>query len=148
MDKERINTVVNKLKNSKLTSYYIAQKTEITEATIGNYRKGNTSPTAANAKILEYFFSEMEEKNKGIIHGSIVEANATTNQSIVGDSNIQTGDNSKINYHNDSIKLLKAQIEEMKKILIEKDERIKEKDSQIKEKDSQINKLLLILSKS
>ena len=55
-----IDNIVKKLIESPLTSYVIAKKTCITEQTIGNYRKKLTRPTAANAKLLEYYFAEIE----------------------------------------------------------------------------------------
>ncbi|MDR2130990.1 MAG: helix-turn-helix domain-containing protein [Odoribacteraceae bacterium] len=73
----------------------------------------------------------------------------TVNQSIIGNNNVQAGDNSKVDarhYYSDSPDVLKAQIEEKERLLAEKEARIKEKDAQIKEKDAQINKLLSILS--
>lgn len=71
-------------------------------------------------------------------------------QSISGDNNIQSGNNSKIDAQLSSsgrLEKLRFQINEMDKLLQEKDLRIKEKDIQIKEKDAQISKLLSILSK-
>lgn len=50
-------SIVDILKNSPLTSYKIAKDTGISEATIGNYRKGKTIPTMANAKILAEYFN-------------------------------------------------------------------------------------------
>lgn len=70
-----IDEVVNKLIKSPMSSYLIAQKTCITEQTIGNYRKKLTRPTAANAKLLEYFFS-------GGMGGG---------QAIIGDNNTMAG---------------------------------------------------------
>ncbi|MGI6290844.1 MAG: hypothetical protein ACOXZH_00225 [Bacteroidales bacterium] len=125
--------IIEMLLKSPLTGYYIAQKTGITEQTILNYRNKKTTPTNANAKLLEYFFNEESQKK-------------STNQSIIGDNNVQAGVDAKISY-SDSCDVLKAQIEEINKLLAEKEERIKEKDMQIKEKDMQINKLLSILSK-
>jgi tRNA/tmRNA/rRNA uracil-C5-methylase (TrmA/RlmC/RlmD family) len=125
--------IIEMLLKSPLTGYYIAQKTGITEQTILNYRNKKTTPTNANAKLLEYFFNEESQKK-------------STNQSLIGDNNVQAGVDAKISY-SDSCDVLKAQIEEINKLLAEKEERIKEKDMQIKEKDMQINKLLSILSK-
>lgn len=53
-----IEKIVNTLIESQLTGYFIAQKTGITEQTILNYRNKLTSPTQANAKLLEYFFND------------------------------------------------------------------------------------------
>lgn len=58
MTDNEINEILKKLRESSLSGYLIAQKTCITETTIGNYRRGKTYPTAANAKLLEYFFME------------------------------------------------------------------------------------------
>lgn len=71
-------------------------------------------------------------------------------QSISGDNNIQAGSNSKVKaqlFRNDSLEVLRSQIDERDRLLEEKELRIKEKDTQLKEKDIQINKLLSILSK-
>ena len=71
-------------------------------------------------------------------------------QSISGDNNIQTGNDSEVSTHSskdDSLEVLRLQISEKNRLLQEKDMRIKEKDMQIKEKDAQIGKLLTILSK-
>lgn len=86
MTENEIDNIVKKLIESPLSSYLIAKKTCITEQTIGNYRKKLTRPTAANAKLLEYFFSEKSDST----------------QSIVGDNNmmagnsIQSGDSSRV----------------------------------------------------
>lgn len=71
-------------------------------------------------------------------------------QSISGDNNIQAGSNSKVKAQlsrNDSLEVLRSQIDERDRLLEEKELRIKEKDTQLREKDIQINKLLSILSK-
>ena len=55
-----MNTVekaLNLLLESKESGYRIANKTGITEATIGNYRNGKTKPTKANAMVLLQYFS-------------------------------------------------------------------------------------------
>lgn len=89
-----IDNVVDKLIKSPMSSYLIAKKTCITEQTIGNYRKKLTRPTAANAKLLEYFFAE------GIGGG----------QAIIGDNNtmagssIQNSDSSRIQELQETIK--------------------------------------------
>lgn len=63
MTQKDIEKIVEKLINCKLSGYYISKKTEITETTISNYRQKTTFPTKANAKLLEYFFNEMENNN-------------------------------------------------------------------------------------
>ena len=60
MTQKEIEKIVEKLINCKLSGYYISKKTEITETTISNYRQKTTFPTKANAKLLEYFFNEIE----------------------------------------------------------------------------------------
>ena len=60
MTQKEIEKIVEKLINCKLSGYYISKKTEITETTISNYRQNTTFPTKANAKLLEYFFIEIE----------------------------------------------------------------------------------------
>jgi hypothetical protein len=74
--------------------------------------------------------------------------NNAPNQSIIGDNNVQAGNNSKVDarHYSDSPDVLRFQIDEKDRLLAEKETRIKEKDAQIKEKDAQINKLLFILS--
>ena len=49
---------------SSESNYRIAKNTGITEATIGNYRNGKTTPTKANAMLLLKYFSESHENNK------------------------------------------------------------------------------------
>jgi hypothetical protein len=71
------------------------------------------------------------------------------NQSIIGNDNVQAGNNSKVDarrFYSDSPDVLRTIIDEKERLLDEKEKRIKEKDAQIKEKDAQINKLLSILS--
>jgi len=58
MTENEIDDIVKKLIECPLSSYLVAKKTCISEQSIGNYRKGLTRPTAANAKLLEYFFIE------------------------------------------------------------------------------------------
>lgn len=128
----QLEKILEQLKNSKLTAYSIAKKTGITEQTILNYRSGKTVPTAANAKLLEYFFNDH----------SVTFSKKNSENSVSGNNNI-IGDNSNIDnrqYYSDSPDVLRAQIEVL-------DERIKEKDAQIKEKDAQIARLLGVIEK-
>lgn len=76
-----IEKIIKTLLECPLSGYYIASKTGITEQTIINYRNRKTIPTKANAKLLEYFFSD-ETVNK-----------RKTVQSIVGDGNKLAGNN-------------------------------------------------------
>jgi len=128
----QIEKIINILKESELTSYKISKETGITQATIGNYRRGKSIPTQANALILKRFFGiDFAEKP----------VNFSENQnSVVLGNNNTTGNIDNRQYYSDSPDVLRAQIDLL-------DERIKEKDAQIKEKDAQIAKLLEILSK-
>ncbi len=58
MTGREIGELIEKLIESPFTSYYISQKTGITEQTIFNYRRKKTVPTQANAKLLGYFFRD------------------------------------------------------------------------------------------
>ncbi|MCQ2272521.1 MAG: hypothetical protein MJZ72_07030, partial [Bacteroidales bacterium] len=118
------------LNKCPLTAYYIASKTGIREQTILNYRNKKSIPTQANAKLLEYFFSD-EKVNKG---------KKNSENAINGNNNV-IGDNSHIDnrqYYSDSPDVLRAQIDILDERIKEKDAQIKEKDAQIKEKDAQI----------
>ena len=124
----QIEKIVKILVESGLTSYEIAKKTHITQATIGNYRKGKTKPTQANALILKQFFNVDFDEN-----GTNFSNN--TNSVIVGNNNTGNVGN---NYYSDSPDVLRAQIDVLDERIKEKDAQIKEKDAQIKEKDAQI----------
>jgi len=131
LTENQIEKILEVLKQSNLSAYEIAKQTKITQATIGNYRKGKTIPTQANALILKHFFdinfadnTENFSQNRGSV--------------VVGNDNNGSIDNRQ--YYSDSPDVLKAQIDLL-------DERIKEKDAQIKEKDAQIKELLGIVSK-
>lgn len=102
MTENEIDNIVKKLIESPLSSYLIAKKTCITEQTIGNYRKKLTRPTAANAKLLEYFFSEKSDST----------------QSIVGDNNMMAG-NSIQSSDNNRVLELEAIIREKDAIIAE-----------------------------
>ena len=130
MSENQEEKIIETLINSPLSSYYIAKKTGISAQSIINYRNKSTKPTAANIKLLEYFFKDEYSINNTINSGNgnqIINANGS-----VTDDNRQ--------FYSDSPDVLRAQIEVL-------DERIKEKDAQIKEKDAQISKLLEILNK-
>jgi transcriptional regulator with XRE-family HTH domain len=63
------------------------------------------------------------------------------NQAIVGDNNVQTGNNSNVDnrqYYSDSPDVLRAQIAEKDLLLKEKDERLREKDERLREKDERL----------
>lgn len=123
LTENQIEKILEKLKSSELSAYFISKKTGISEQTILNYRKGKTFPTDANAKLLEYFFNE---GNCGI-------GNKNSENRVNGSNNI-IGDNSTIDnrqYNSDSPDVLRAQIDLL--------------DERIKEKDAQISKLLCIL---
>ena len=130
LTENQIEKIVKILVESGLSSYEIAKKTHITQATIGNYRKGKTKPTQANALILKQFFDiDFDEKATNFSNNN--------NSVIVGNNNTGNVGN---NYYSDSPDVLRAQIEVL-------DERIKEKDAQIKEKDAQIKELHALLNK-
>ena len=120
-DKE-IEMIVNKLISCKLSGYQISKKTEITETTISNYRQKKTLPTKANAKLLEYFFKELEGDN------------IPKNQSIIGDNNTMAGNN--INVTNN-----------IEQIISELREQISSKDKVINSLMEQINKLMTQIEK-
>ncbi len=70
-----------------------------------------------------------------------------TSQSIVGDNNIQVGNNNSISgTESKRINMLESQITTMKTQLQEKDAQITMLQSQIQAKDAQIDKLLSIIS--
>jgi transcriptional regulator with XRE-family HTH domain len=127
---EIVNRALELVKHSEDSAYKIANKTGITEATIGNYRNGKTKPTKANAMVLLQYFSNYTDLM------SDEEMHQLDNESmrISKDGVINYLDKSR-QYNSDSADVFRAQIEE-KEILL------KEKDAQIKEKDAQINKLL------
>ena len=60
-DKDKIiQRAIDQISNSDLSNYKIAKDTGITEASIGNYRNGNTKPTLANANIIIDYFNKKE----------------------------------------------------------------------------------------
>ena len=132
LTENQIEKIIEALKNCEMSSYEIAQKTRITQATIGNYRKGKTIPTQANAIILKQFLGVEFDENKG-------DFSQNSNSIILG-SNNKTGNIDNRQYYSDSPDVLRAQIDLL-------DERIKEKDAQIKEKDAQIKELLEIVKR-
>lgn len=94
MTDNEIDKIIEKLIKSPLSGYYIAKKTCITETTISNYRKKLTRPTAANAKLLEYFFSKEKDGGQSIIGN---------NNTMAGDSIINS-DDTRIRYLEDLVK--------------------------------------------
>lgn len=151
MISDRIESLITHFCNGNKSLF--AQRIGVRPSVIGNItgeRKGNPSFEVIQ-KILNAFASVNPDwfiLDRGPMLRSKQDSNNV--QSISGDNNIQTGNNSKVNARlsqNDSIEMLHSQINEKDKLLIEKDLRIKEKDIQIKEKDAQISKLLSILSK-
>ena len=125
LTENQIKKIVDALKKCDISSYEIAKKTRITQATIGNYRKGKTIPTQANAIILKQFLGiDFDEKKSDFSQnkGSVV----------IGHDN--HGDIDNRQYYSDSPDVLRAQIDLL-------DERIREKDAQIREKDAQIKDL-------
>lgn len=131
----QIEKILQLLTDSNLTAYYIASKTGISEQTILNYRNKKTTPTEANAKLLEYFFAD-DRVNKGKKYSKNSENTINGNHNVIGDN--ASIDNRQ--YYSDSPDVLRAQIDIL-------DERIKEKDAQIKEKDAQISRLMGIIEK-
>lgn len=129
MSENQEEKIIETLINSPLSSYYIAKKTGISAQSIINYRNKSTKPTAANIKLLEYFFKDEYSINNTINSGNgnqIINANGSV-----------TADNRQ--FYSDSPDVLRAQIEVL-------DERIKEKDAQIKEKYAQIKDLHALLN--
>lgn len=122
MTNKEIEIIVEKLINCKLSGYQISKKTEITETTISNYRQRKTIPTKANAKILEYFFKELENNN------------SSKSQSIIGDNNTMAGSNIDINGN-------------INQIISELREQIRNKDRTIDNLMEQINKLMKQIEK-
>lgn len=120
-DKE-IEIIVNKLINCKLSGYQISKKTEITETTISNYRQRKTLPTKANAKLLEYFFKELEGKY------------VSNNQSITGNNNTMAGNDIQVTGN-------------IEQLISELKEQIKSKDRTINCLIEQINKLMRQIEK-
>ena len=132
MVENQTEKILEMLNNSSLTSYYISKKTGITAQTIINYRNKTSIPTAANAKLLEYFF-----RDENAVKNSKNSENVISENSGV----VNFGDNAAIdgrNFYSDSPDVLRAQVDVM-------EERIREKDAQIKEKDAQIRELLEII---
>ena len=127
----QIEKILEVLKNSSVSAYEIAKNTKISQATIGNYRKGKTIPTQPNALILKQYF--------GIDFADDSENFSQNRNSIIIGSNNKTGNIDNRQYFSDSPDVLRSQIETL-------DERIREKDAQIREKDAQIAKLLSIIS--
>lgn len=139
----QIEKILQLLTDSNLTAYYIASKTGISEQTILNYRNKKTTPTEANAKLLEYFFAD-DRVNKGKKYSKNSENTINGNHNVIGDN--ASIDNRQ--YYSDSPDVLRAQIEELERLMSDKEERLKEKDAQIKEKDAQIHRLLSIVEAS
>jgi transcriptional regulator with XRE-family HTH domain len=127
MTDTEIENVLDALRKSPLTGYFIAQKTGITEQTILNYRSKKTIPTQANAKLLEYFFNDesANRSKKNSVGNNIV---ASGRNNINAPINIDER-----KYYSDSPDVLRSQVEEKDKLLREKDERLREKDDYIKE---------------
>lgn len=108
---KQLNKIIEKIKKTSDSNYKIAKETGITEATIGNYKNGKTTPTKANLKLLLKYFSDRERSN----------------QIIKGDNNYMAGKEMRINNSkDDEIQNLRKQIEIQKKQLIEKDKIIKQ----------------------
>ena len=62
---EIVQKAIELISNSTLSNYNIAKDTGITEASIGNYRNGNTRPTLANANIIIDYFNKKELELSG-----------------------------------------------------------------------------------
>lgn len=61
MDKDGIiERSLELLHESRLTSYFIAGETNLSQSTIANYRTGKTKPTMANANTLISFFNKTD----------------------------------------------------------------------------------------
>jgi hypothetical protein len=142
--------------------------------TSANFR-GKAKETPLNSTAIENILSVIPDINLDWLltgKGEMLKPqDNAVNQSIIGDNNVQTGNNmgngqqiiannvrggisaDNRQYYSDSPDVLKAQIDERDRLLAEKevrikekDAQIKEKDAQIKEKDAQINKLLSVLT--
>lgn len=55
-----INKIIEKLRKCGKSSYYVAQKTGLSNSTLSNWLTGKTKPTPANIAILERFLCEEE----------------------------------------------------------------------------------------
>jgi hypothetical protein len=129
------------------SQYDFSKKTGLSNG----FLKSGSSISSDNLKLLSNIYGDLNLIWAITGEGEMLKKqdNNAVNQSIVGDGNVQAGNNSKVDarrYYSDSPDVLRAQIDEKDRILDEKEMRIKEKDAQIKEKDAQINKLLSILS--
>lgn len=63
MGDDSIQKALSLVAESGLSNYAIAKGTGISESTIGNYKRGKTTPTPANARILLYFFQKQDEES-------------------------------------------------------------------------------------
>jgi hypothetical protein len=116
--------------------------------TSANFR-GNAKNTPLNSNAIENILSELPDVNPEWLitgRGEMLkkQENDLVNQSIIGDNNVQAGNNSKVDarhYYSDSPDVLRAQVEKMDDILREKDERLREKDVYITELKETIREL-------
>lgn len=138
----------------RIKSYYGLKSNAKLAAFLGVAPTTISSWYARNSFDLDIIYSKCVEISFDWLftgYGSKLRSVQSSNnvQSISGDNNIQTGNDSEVSTHSskdDSLEVLRLQISEKNRLLQEKDMRIKEKDMQIKEKDAQIGKLLTILS--
>jgi transcriptional regulator with XRE-family HTH domain len=162
------------LKQSGLTAYKIAQDTGIHETTISNYRTDKTTPTHANAKLLLYYFDEINNNANDIanmqtdnISNNIKGSNVINN--IKGSNNIGVGKGNSFtvnsngadklheiikeketqitNLQNTFVQYVKEKDEYIDRLVKEAFERNKEKDEELKRMREQIDKLLNMIDK-
>lgn len=115
----QIEKIIEVLKNSSISAYEISKNTRISQATIGNYRKGRTIPTQANALILKSFFNiDFAEKN-------VENSENTTNSGVILHGN-NSGEIDNRQYYSDSPDVLRIQIDMLNKMIEQKEHRIDE----------------------
>lgn len=113
--------------------------------TIGKSRKENRDLSNAVVEKILNFYTDLSRKWLIAGEGDMLKDDA--NQSIIGDNNIQVGNNNSISgQESKRINMLESQITTMKTQLQEKDAQITMLQSQIQAKDAQIDKLLSIIS--
>lgn len=58
---EIIQKAIDLIRDSTITNYKIAKDTSITETSIGNYKKGKSKPTLANANTIISYFENLDQ---------------------------------------------------------------------------------------
>ncbi len=100
---EKALSLLKEANDKGVTNYRISQDTKLTEPSLGNWVKGATKPTQANAKILIDYFSKEGNMLKNISDS----AQVSEPQGIYG--------------NNDVISLLREQITDLKLAISKKD---------------------------